>query len=146
MMHWRMFLAMLLVTALAGGLAGWAGVEYGLHRTAMQDDLDTVLHRDLNLSADQESQIAKLESTFAKDRSAYQTEMRAANKDLSRALTEANPNQPEIERAIHRFHTAMAALQMRTVKHVLAMRAVLTPDQAKIFDTTVDKTLGADRT
>jgi nickel and cobalt resistance protein CnrR len=145
MMHWRMFLAMLLVTALAGGLAGWAGVEYGLHRTAAQDDLDTVLHRDLNLTTAQESQIAKLESTFAKARSAYQTEMRAANKDLARALTEPNPNEPEIEHAIHRFHTAMAALQMRTVKHVLAMRSVLTPDQARIFDTTVNKTLGADR-
>ena len=145
MMHWRMFLAMLVVTAFAGGLAGWAGVEYGLHRTAVQDDLDTVLHRDLNLTGDQESQIAKLENTFAKDRAAYQTEMRAANRDLARALTEANPNDPEIERAIHRFHAAMAALQMRTVKHVLAMRSVLTPDQARIFDTTVDKTLGADR-
>ena len=138
-------MAMLLVTALAGGLAGWAGVEYGLHRSAAQDDLDTVLHRDLDLTTDQESQIAKLESTFAKDRAAYQTEMRAANKDLARALTQVNPNEPEIEHAIHRFHTAMAALQMRTVKHVLAMRSVLTPEQAKIFDTTVDKTLGADR-
>jgi Spy/CpxP family protein refolding chaperone len=140
-----MFLAMLLVTALAGGLAGWAGVEYGLHRTAAQDDLDTVLHRDLNLTTVQESQIAKLESTFAKDRSVYQTEMRAANKDLARALTQANPDEPEIEHAIHRFHTAMAALQMRTVKHVLAMRSVLTPEQAQIFDITVNKTLGADR-
>jgi Spy/CpxP family protein refolding chaperone len=145
MMHWRMFLAMLLVTALAGGLAGWAGVEYGLHRTAAQDDLDTVLHRDLNLTTVQEIQIAQLEGTFAKDRSAYQTEMRAANKDLARTLTQPNPNESEIEHAIHRFHTAMAALQMRTVKHVLAMRSVLTPEQAKIFDTTVYKTLGADR-
>ncbi len=145
MMQWRMFLAMLLVTALAGGLAGWAGVEYGLHRAAVQDDLDTFLHRDLNLTVDQEGQIAELESTFAKDRSAYQTEMRAANRDLARALTGPNPSEPEIERAIHRFHTAMAALQMRTVKHVLSMRSVLTPEQAKIFDTTVDKTLGADR-
>jgi Spy/CpxP family protein refolding chaperone len=145
MMHWRMFLAMLLVTALAGGLAGWAGVEYGLHRTGVQDDLDTVLHRDLNLTTVQENQIAQLESSFAKDRSAYQTEMRAANKDLARALTQPNPNEPEIEHAIHRFHTAMAALQMRTVKHVLAMRSVLTPEQAQIFDTTVNKTLGADR-
>ena len=145
MTNWRMFLAMLLVTALAGGLAGWAGVEYGLHRTAVQDDLDTVLHRDLNLTPAQESQIAKLENTFAKDRTAYQREMRAANKDLARALTESNPHQSEIEHAIHRFHTAMAALQARTVKHVLSMRSVLTPEQAKIFDTTVSKTLGTDR-
>jgi Spy/CpxP family protein refolding chaperone len=145
MMQWRKFLAMLLVTALAGGLAGWVGVEYGLHRVTAQDDLDTVLHRDLHLTTDQERQIAKLESTFARDRSAYQAEMREANKDLAGALTQAQPNEPQIERAIHRFHTAMAALQMRTVKHVLAMRSVLTPEQAKIFDATVDKTLGADR-
>jgi Spy/CpxP family protein refolding chaperone len=145
MMQWRKFLAMLLVTALAGGLAGWAGVEYGLHRATAQDDLDTVLHRDLHLTTDQEGQIAKLESTFARDRSAYQAEMREANKDLAGALTQAKPNEPQIERAIHRFHTAMAALQMRTVRHVLAMRSALTPEQAKTFDTTVDKTLGADR-
>ncbi len=145
MMNWRMFLAMLLVTALAGGLAGWAGVEYGLHRATGQDDLDTVLHRDLNLTSDQETQIGQLESTFAKDRSAYQTEMRAANKELARALTEAKPDSAEIERAVHRFHTAMAALQVRTVKHVLAMRSVLTPEQAKLFDSSVDKTLGAER-
>jgi Spy/CpxP family protein refolding chaperone len=111
----------------------------------MQDDLDTVLHHDLNLTADQESQIGKLESTFAKDRFVYQTEMRASNKDLAHVLTEANPSQPEIDRAIHRFHTAMAALQARTVKHVLSMRSALTPEQAKVFDTTINKTLGADR-
>ena len=127
------------------GLSGWAGIEYGLHRAAVQDDLDTVLHRDLNLTAEQERQIAQLESTFAKDRSGYQGQMRAANKELAHALTETNPNGNEIEHAVHRFHTAMAALQVRTVKHVLSMRSVLTPEQTKIFDTTVSKTLGAER-
>jgi hypothetical protein len=39
----------------------------------------------------------------------------------------------------------MAALQARTVKHVLSMRSALTPEQAKVFDTTINKTLGADR-
>ena len=145
MMHWRMFMAMLLVTALAGGLAGWAGVEYGLHRAVVPDDLDMVLHRDLNLTAVQDERIGELENTFAKDRSGYQAEMRAANRELAGALTGSNSNGPEIERAVHRFHTAMAALQVRTVKHVLAMRSVLTPEQAKVFDTTVEKTLGADR-
>jgi Spy/CpxP family protein refolding chaperone len=145
MVQWRLFLAMLLVTALAGGLAGWAGVEYGLHRVRAQDDLDAVLHRDLHLTDDQKARIAKLESNFAVERSAYRTEMRAANKQLALALTQGNPDQSEIEHAIHRFHTAMAAFQMRTVKHVLAMRSILTPQQAKIFDSTVYKTLGADR-
>jgi hypothetical protein len=36
----------------------------------------------------------------------------------------------------------MSALQEKSVQHVLAMRAVLTPAQAKIFDRTVEKALG----
>jgi Spy/CpxP family protein refolding chaperone len=144
-MQWRIFAVMLLVTALAGGLAGWAGVEYGLHRATAQDDLDAVLHRDLDLTPDQKAQIGALESTFGTDRAGYQAEMRAANRQLAAALTQSHPDDAEIEQAVHRFHTAMAALQVRTVKHVLAMRSVLTPQQVRIFDASVQKTLGTER-
>jgi Spy/CpxP family protein refolding chaperone len=144
-MQWRIFAVMLLVTALAGGLAGWAGVEYGLHRVASQEDLDTVLHHDLDLTADQKARIGAMESSFATDRAGYQAEMRAANRQLARALTKAQPDEHEIEAAVRRFHTTMAALQVRTVKHVLSMRSVLTPQQVGIFDATVQKTLGNSR-
>jgi Spy/CpxP family protein refolding chaperone len=144
-MQWRIFAVMLLVTALAGGLAGWAGVEYGLHRATTQDDLDAVLHRDLDLTPDQKAQIGALESKFGTDRAGYQAEMRAANRQLAAALTQSHPDDAEIERAVGRFHTAMAALQVRTVKHVLAMRSVLTPQQVKIFDASVQKTLATER-
>lgn len=143
MIQWRIFLAMLMITAVAGGLAGWAGVEYGLHREA-RDDLDTILHRDLDLSAAQNQRIETLEKTFALERTRYQTEMRAANRQLAQALTESHSDGPEVERAIQHFHVAMAELQVRTVRHILAMRAVLTPEQARIFDQTVSKSLTSD--
>lgn len=143
MIQWRIFLAMLLITAVAGGLAGWAGVEYGLHRET-REDLDTVLHRDLDLTTLQNQQIEALEKTFALDRTQYQTEMRAANKQLAQALTKNHSYSPEVERAIQHVHVAMAELQVRTVQHILAMRAVLTPEQARIFDRTVSKTLTSD--
>lgn len=143
MIQWRLFLAMLLITAVAGGLAGWAGVEYGLHR-AVRDDLDTVLHHDLDLTVAQNQRIEALEKTFALDRARYEVEMRAANRQLAQALTQSHSDSPEVERAIQRFHIAMAELQVRTVRHVLAMRAVLTPEQARIFDQTVSKTLTSD--
>ena len=144
MIQLRTFVLMLLITAFAGGLAGWAGIEYGLRHPSAQDDLDTVLHRDLHLSEDQKRRIMALESGFAKEREVYQAEMRAANKDLAHALTKGDAADPEMERAVQRFHSAMAGLQMRTVRHVLSMRSVLTPPQKEIFDRTVDKTLGAD--
>jgi Spy/CpxP family protein refolding chaperone len=143
MIPWRVVLIMLFVTALGGGLAGWAGVEYGLHRAAAQDNLDTVLHRDLNLSPAQTKRIEEFEASFARDRVGYETQMREANKTLAHALTSANENDPEMKDAIQRFHTAMAALQLRTVQHVLSMRSVLTPDQKVIFDRTVNRSLGA---
>ncbi len=143
MIQWRIFLAMLMITAIAGGLAGWAGVEYGLHREA-REDLDTVLHRDLDLSVAQNQRIEALEKEFAVERTRYQAEMRGANRQLAQALTKGHSDDPEVERAIQRFHTAMAELQVLTVRHVLAMRAVLTPEQAQIFDRTVSKTLTSD--
>lgn len=144
MIQWRAFILMLLITACAGGLAGWAGIEYGLHRATAQDDLDTVLHRDLNLTPDQEQRIAALEVSFGKDRETYQAEMRAANKKLAHALTQDAANGQTMESAVQQFHMAMAALQVRTVRHVLSMRSVLTPAQKDIFDRTVNKSLGAD--
>jgi hypothetical protein len=143
MIPWRFVFVMLFITALGGGLAGWAGVEYGLHRSATQDNLDTVLHRDLNLSPDQEKRIEEYEASFARDRVGYETEMREANKSLAHALTNANENDLEMKAAIQRFHTAMAGLQLRTVQHVISMRSVLTPAQKVIFDRTVNQTLGA---
>ena len=145
MIPWRLVLILLFVTALCGGLAGWAGVEYGLHRALAQEDLDTVLHRDLHLTQDQEKRIAQLESTFAQDRVGYQSQMRDANKVLAHALTRANGNDAEMKEAVERFHTAMAGLQVRTVRHVVLMRLVLTPEQKTIFDRTINKTLGADK-
>jgi hypothetical protein len=143
MIPWRFILAMLFVTALGGGLAGWAGVEYGIHRAATQDNLDTVLHRDLHLTSDQESRIAVLEGTFARDRIGYEAEMRDANKALAHALTTDNGNDAEMKQAVQRLHTAMAALQVRTVEHVLSMRSVLTPQQKDIFDRTINQSLVA---
>ncbi len=144
MMQLRTFILMLLITAFAGGLAGWAGIEYGIRHASTQGDLDTVLHRDLHLTEAQEERVAALESSFAKDREVYQTEMRVANKELANALTKGDGNGPDMEHAVQRFHTAMSGLQVRTVRHVLSMRSVLTPSQKEIFDRTVSKTLGAD--
>jgi Spy/CpxP family protein refolding chaperone len=141
--QWRTFLAMLLLTVAAAGFAGWAGVQYGLHRPAQATDLDAVVHHDLDLTAEQDGRIRALETGFSHDRADLQAEMNAANRDLARAITQEHAYGPNARRAIARFHAAMSALQEKSVQHVLAMRAVLTPAQTKIFDRTVEKALGA---
>lgn len=136
----RAFAVMLLATVLAAGLAGWLGVEYGIHHRHTQD-LDAVLHSELDLSQNQDHQLDALEAGFAGKRRLYEAEMRAANNDLAAAITRDHSYGPAEQQAIARFHKAMMALQEETVRHVLAMRAVLNPDQAKAFDAIVSKTL-----
>lgn len=140
--QWRTFLAMLVVTVVAAAFAGWAGVQYGMHQSQGAADLDTTLHRDLDLTAEQDQKIQALEQHFAAERARLQGEMTAANRDLARAITQKHAYGPEAQQAIDRFHRAMSALQEATIKHVLAMRSVLTPEQARIFDQTVVKALG----
>ncbi|HYK79673.1 MAG TPA: periplasmic heavy metal sensor [Micropepsaceae bacterium] len=142
--QWRTFFVMLLLTVIAAGFAGWAGVQYGVQKSMPNTDLDAVLHHDLDLTADQDRQMRILEQNFASDRGSLQAEMRAANRELARAITEKHVYGPDARRAIDRFHAAMASLQEKTVQHVLAMRAVLTPSQTARFDETIDKALGAE--
>lgn len=142
--QWRTFVVMLLITVLAAGAAGWSGVEYGLHKSDQTADLDAVLHRDLGLTAEQDRQLDTLEASYGHDRVALQEEMRAANRDLAHSITKDHRFDPGARRAIDRFHVAMRALQEKTVEHVLAMRALLTPTQAAIFDETIDHALGTE--
>jgi Spy/CpxP family protein refolding chaperone len=140
---WRTFLVMLAVTVIAAATAGWAGVQYGLGRSDGEADLDAVIHHDLHLTPDQDRAIAKLEADLAADRADLQAKMRAANRDLAEAITRRHAYDERARDAVERLHAAMSALQEKTIRHVLAIRALLTPEQARDFDEKVSKALGA---
>ena len=136
----RTLAVMLIATVLAAALAGWLGVQYGIRQTRTPD-LDALLHNELALSADQDRRLDGLEKSFAEQRRLYGGEMHAANRDLAEAITHEHAYGPAAQAAIERFHKAMMALQEESVRHVLAMRRVLTPEQAKTFDALVTKNL-----
>lgn len=136
--------AIIIVLTLLGALlGGWAGVHYGLHEARAPKQLDELLHRRLNLSTAQQQQLSVLEADFAVRRAENEAQMRAANRDIALAITVRHAYDPEAQAAIDRLHRAMMALQNATVQHVLAMRALLTPDQVRQFDLTVDQALAA---
>lgn len=138
----RTFAVMLLVTALAAAAAGWAGVRYGLQQSERSDNIDAVLHRDLGLTPDQDRRLEALERDFAKERASLQKQMRAANAELALSITQNHTYEADARRAIDSFHVAMRALQEKTIQHVLAMRALLTPSQAKVYDKSINHALG----
>jgi len=134
----------LILTALSTGAGSWIGFEYGTKYAFRGSKLDDVLHKKLELSPQQEGQIAALEVQFAADREVLEGRMRTANSDLARALQAEHVYGQEAKRAIAQFHDAMADLQELTIMHILSMRSVLTPSQAEQFDVTIREALSAD--
>lgn len=131
-------LALSLVLA---GLGAWGGASWVMHRLRPATPLHELVHEKLHLTPDQQRRIEGLEREHAARQATLQAEMRAANADLARAIQAQHAYTPQVQAAIDRFHHAMGELQKETILHVLAMRAVLTPDQAAQFDQTVAKSL-----
>lgn len=131
----------LVLSLLLAGLGAWGGASWVMHRIRPATPLHELVHDKLHLTPDQQRRIEGLERAHAARQAALQTEMRAANADLARAIEAQHAYTPQVQAAIDRFHHAMAELQKETILHVLAMRAVLTPEQAAQFDRTVAKSL-----
>ncbi len=139
----RAIAALVFLTLLAGALGGWLGVVYGEQATHPRTDLHTLVHRDLALTPEQNRRIETLESQFAARQKALRAEMRAANRDLADALDSEHTYGPKAQAAVDRFHHAEKQLQVATIEHVLAMRAVLNAKQSRRFDRAIHEALTA---
>ena len=134
-----------IVLAAAAGAAGAGlGARYLAAERHSPPSMHDVLHQELELSGDQERRLAVMEARFAARRAALESEMRAANTELARAITRSGRYGPEVQSAVEHFHKAMGNLQNETVLHVFEMRAVLTPSQAAEFDQRVSEALTPD--
>ena len=137
----------ILVTIVVAFLAGLGGVWVGstiFVAPARAPNLHEALHHDLDLTDLQRQQIDALERDFATHRQALELEMRAANAELAAAIREEHGYGPRVTAAVERFHRAMGALQSETMRHVFAMREVLTPEQKIRFDNIVASALTAE--
>jgi hypothetical protein len=144
---YRMRLALTLLLALAAGSVGAWGTNALLtvkSRTHEQT-IHEFLHRDLDLTAEQRVALDSLEEEFALHRARLELEMKAANAELALAIQEEQAYGPRVSAAVDHFHGAMGELQKRTLEHVFAMRALLTPPQIEQFDRSVVRALTAER-
>jgi len=142
----RGLLLTLVLSLLVAFGGAWAGASYMVSRMHQATPLHDLVHRKLNLTPEQERRISGLERDFAIRRQTLEAEMRAANAELARAIGQEHAYSAAVQQAVDRFHHAMGQLQKETILHVLAMRQVLTPQQAEIFDDTVVKALTEDAT
>ncbi len=132
------------IVALVAFLVALAALWLGQQMRAREPEesrIHAIMHRELDLDADQERRIDGLERGFAERRTRLEGDLRAANADLAAAIEREHAFGPEVEKAVDRSHIAMGELQKATLQHVFAMRGVLRADQAARFDRVVAKAL-----
>ena len=133
--------AVILVLALLAGAAGaWLGGRY-LQPEPRASSFHELLHHELDLTPEQERRIEVLERRFAPERAALEAELRQSNLELAAALRAQRAYSANAQAAIDHFHQTMGRLQKATIVHVLDMRAVLTPEQARLFDQRIQESL-----
>ena len=133
------------LVAFAAALGGvFAGRLIVQPERPSESEIHSVLHKQLKLDAAQHARIEAIEQRFAVRRKALELEMRAANAHLAEAIEAEHGYGPQVTAAIDHTHHVMGEMQKGTLEHLFAMRAVLTPAQAAMFDQTVVKALTAD--
>ena len=138
----------ILIVGLIAFFAAVAGVFVGRMLVdtprANETELHALLHSEAKLSAVQERKLHLIEARFSARREALELEMRAANIRLAQAIEAEHGYGPRVTEAIDETHRVMGELQKETLQHLFAMRGVLNPDQAEMFDKSVVKALTAD--
>jgi hypothetical protein len=138
-------LLLLVVLTFAAAIAGVViGRVFVAPDRPVENELHEVLHRDLQLDADQQARLQALESSHAIRRQALEAELRADNGRLAEAIEAEHGYGPRVAAAVDQSHQAMGALQKETLEHIFAMREVLRPDQKARFDAAVVQALTAE--
>ena len=143
MSDWRSTLVTAILAALVGAACAW-GVLTWNGREASAPSLHQVVHDQMDLTPDQDRRLDEIEARFAVERTRLEAEVRTANRELSDAIAQSRGDTPQVQAAVDHFHSAMGELQKATIAHVFEMRAVLTPEQAEVFDRAVVDTLQSD--
>jgi len=142
---WGKRLALIALVAFLAAMGGvYAGRELFQQTRQSETEIHALLHKQLSLDDAQEVKIDAIERRLATRRQALELEMRAANAHLAAAIEAEHGYGPEVTAAIDHTHQVMGDMQKVTLEHLFAMRAVLKPDQAAVFDRTVVKALTPD--
>lgn len=143
MSDWRSTLITAILAAFVGAACAWGVLSWN-EREATAPSLHQVVHDQMDLTPAQSRQLEEIEARFAVERTRLEAEVRTANRELSDAIAQSRGDTPQVQAAVDHFHSAMGELQKATIAHVFEMRAVLTPEQAEVFDRAVVDTLQSD--
>lgn len=131
------------LSVLGAGLGVW-GSAHLMPRHEAPTALHQLIHEGLVLTPAQGRAIEAMERDHKVRRAALDDELLRANQELAAAYQATHSYSPQVQAAIDHFHHVMGEQQKETMVHMLAMRSVLTPEQARTFDQTLVGSLTKD--
>lgn len=106
------------------------GHVHGDPHDASGDAFHEWLHSQLEITSEQESQLAPIERSYAEKRGTLLKEIEEAGHQLATALDAAPVDRPGVDTALGKIHNAQGQLQQITIGHFLEMKEALSPEQA----------------
>lgn len=124
---------LLLVAAIAFGVS-WYSSSISCRCCAMRSSPKECgqvwLNKELGLDEAQQKLVAPIESAYAQRRAAQAAELREANRQLGRVLSEDKAFTPRVAAAVEQVHKVQGEMQKSALEHLFQLRAVLRPPQA----------------
>lgn len=99
-------------------------------REASGDAFHEWLHSQLEITPEQEKQLAPIEQSYAQKRGALLARIESAGHDLAAVLEKVPVDRPAVDAALGNIHEAQGELQQVTIGHFLEMKEALSPEQA----------------
>jgi Spy/CpxP family protein refolding chaperone len=121
---------LLVLVALVASLACWTTSHLFLVKsTAPAGDFHHWLHTQLGITPDQDKDLEQEESRFATQRKELIAEIQKDNADLATVIAQDREYSPRVMAAVEEAHHAQSMLEEATLKHIFAMKPILTPAQ-----------------
>jgi hypothetical protein len=121
---------LLVLVALVASLSCWTTGHVFLKPAPIPaNDFHHWLHAQLGITADQNKALEQEESRFAIQRKELIAEIQKDNADFATAIAEDREYSPRVIAAVEKVHRGRSALEEATLKHIFAMKPILTPAQ-----------------
>jgi len=128
-----LFFVMIVACAAIGGVLigqNFLGKSGGGHHHAA-GDMHALFHQDLNLSAQQDKELAVIEKDFRRQKALLEEQMKLANMELAEAIKNGRYSSPQVQVVVDKIHKTMGELQKLTLQHLADMQGVLSEKQNK---------------
>ncbi len=133
--RWMFLIAFLVIFTLGAGASFLFIQKCTMNPTVPKNEAET-LHawaHAIGLSSEQEKTIEPLEKTLKKDLGSVQVELADERMELCRLMHSEPVNRVKLEQQLSTICDLEKKQQMRVVEHLLAMKAVMTPQQKDRF-------------